>query len=110
MPSRGERTPGPGGLLTLGGVVLVVAISWAYLAYMAWGMQNMGAAADWWIMPRMSDWGSADLALVFAMWAIMMAAMMLPSAVPLLLLLARANAQRYSRTRALMATNAVGLG
>ncbi|HQR53948.1 MAG TPA: DUF2182 domain-containing protein [Burkholderiales bacterium] len=111
MRSRDERAPGPGGgLLTLGGVVLVVAISWAYLAYMAWGMQNMGAAADWWIMPRMTDWSGADLALVFAMWAIMMAAMMLPSAVPLLLLLARANSQRYSRARALLSTNAVGLG
>jgi predicted metal-binding membrane protein len=111
VPSRGERTPGLGGdLLTLSGVVLVLAISWAYLAYMAWGMQNMGAAADWWIMPRMIDWGSADLALVFAMWAIMMAAMMLPSAVPLLLLLARVNCQRYGRARALIATNSVGLG
>lgn len=111
MQSRGERTQSPGGgLLTLSGVVLVLGISWAYLAYMAWGMQNMDAAADWWIMPRMSHWGGADLALVFAMWAIMMAAMMLPSAVPLLLLMARANSRRYSRARALLGTNAVGLG
>ena len=70
----------------------------------------MDVAAEWWLMPRMSDWGGADLALVFAMWAIMMAAMMLPSAMPLLLLLARSNFQRYSRVRALLATSASGLG
>jgi predicted metal-binding membrane protein len=107
----GDRAEGLGsGLLTLCGVAIVVAICWGYLAYMAWGMQNMSAAADWWIMPRMSNWGGADLVLVFAMWAIMMAAMMLPSAVPLLLLLAKINSQRYGRARALVATNAVGLG
>jgi predicted metal-binding membrane protein len=109
--SPGEPAAGRGsGLLTLGGIVIVLAISWGYLAYMAWGMENMSAAADWWFMPRMSDWGGADLALVFVMWAIMMAAMMLPSAVPLLLLIARTNSQRYSHARASIATTSVGLG
>jgi predicted metal-binding membrane protein len=107
----GERAPSlRGGLLPLGGIVIVLGISWAYLAYMAWGMENMDVAAEWWLMPRMSNWAGADLALVFAMWAIMMAAMMLPSAMPLLLLLARSNSQRYSRVRALLATSASGLG
>ena len=58
----------------------------------------------------MSNWGGADLALVFSMWAIMMVAMMLPSAVPLLSLLARSNSQRYSRARAFLTTTASGLG
>ncbi len=97
-------------LLPLAGIVMVLAISWGYLVYMAWGMENMDVSADWWFMPRMSNWGGADLTLVFAMWAIMMAAMMLPSAVPLLLLLARVNSQRYTRARALLATSALGLG
>lgn len=111
MQRPGERAPGlGGGLLALCGVIVVIAISWGYLVYMAWGMENMDLAAAWWIMPRMTDWGGADLALVFAMWAVMMAAMMLPSAVPMLLLMARANAQRYTRTRAPLATSAVGLG
>jgi predicted metal-binding membrane protein len=109
--SFGERAPSlRNGLLPLGGIVIVLAISWAYLVYMAWGMENMDVAAEWWLMPRMSNWGGADLALVFAMWAIMMAAMMLPSAVPLLLLLGRSHSQRYSRARALLATSAAGLG
>jgi predicted metal-binding membrane protein len=109
--SFGERAPSlRNGLLPPRGIVIVLAISWAYLVYMAWGMENMDVAAEWWLMPRMSNWGGADLALVFAMWATMMAAMMLPSAVPLLLLLARSNSQRYSRARALLATSAAGLG
>lgn len=107
----GERAPGlASGLLPLGGIVIVLAVSWAYLAYMAWGMENMDVAGEWWIMPRMNHWGGADLALVFAMWAIMMAAMMLPSAVPLLLLLGRINSQRYSRAHAQLATSAMALG
>jgi len=111
MASPGERAPGPdGGLLALGGVVIVIAISWGYLAYMAWGMENMSAAADWWIMPRMTHWGGADLALVFAMWAIMMAAMMLPSAIPMLLLLARSNSRGDGSARAFISTSGVGLG
>jgi predicted metal-binding membrane protein len=109
--SFGERAASlRSGLLPLGGIVIILSISWAYLVYMAWGMENMAVAAEWWLMPRMTNWGGADLALVFAMWAIMMAAMMLPSAVPLLLLLARSNSQRYGRARALLATTASGLG
>jgi predicted metal-binding membrane protein len=96
-------------LLPLASIVFVLALSWGYVVYMARGMENMNAAAPW-LMPSMSNWGGADFALVFAMWAVMMAAMMLPSAAPLLLLLARGNWQRYSRARALLATSALGLG
>src|SRR5436190_451612 len=47
---------------------------------MAWGMENMDSGVEWWLMPRMSNWDAVDLALVLAMWVIMMTAMMLPSA------------------------------
>ncbi len=110
-PGVSERAPNlRSGLLPLGGVVIVVAIAWAYLGYMAWAMENMDVSADWWLMPRMTNWDGADLAFVFAMWAIMMTAMMLPSALPLLSLLARSNSQRYSRARTLLATSAAVLG
>ena len=54
----------------------------AYLVWMDWGMRNMDQAADMLLMPRMVTWGAADLALVFLMWALMMIAMMAPSAYP----------------------------
>ena len=76
------------------GLVLVAAVSWVYLVYMAWGMADMDEPAAQLFMPAMMHWGAADLALVFLMWAIMMAAMMLPSAAPMVRVFARsAHAQ-----------------
>jgi predicted metal-binding membrane protein len=73
-------------LLVAGGLVLLITLSWAYLATgagMADAMQMDGMAP-----PPL-------LALVL-MWWIMMAAMMLPSAAPTILLYARVRAQRGS--------------
>lgn len=99
------------GALPVGaGIALVAALSWAYIFYMVWGMENMDLSADSILMPRMIAWHGADLLLVFIMWAIMMAAMMLPAAAPLLLLLAKINHARYSPRRAAFATGVAGLG
>jgi predicted metal-binding membrane protein len=78
------------------GVVLVVAgavlvLSWSYLLWMDWGMRHMDRGADMLLMPRMVGWGALDLMLVFVMWAVMMAAMMLPSAMPAIVLYGRAR-------------------
>src|SRR5512140_2357612 len=84
------------GVLPVGaGIALAAALAWAYVFYMVWGMENMDLSADSLLMPRMIDWQGADLLLVFFMWAIMMAAMMLPAAAPLLVLLDRINHARY---------------
>src|SRR5262249_28901152 len=72
-------------------VGLVLVLAWTYLGWMDWGMRNMEAGADMWIMPRMVGWGAADVALVFLVWAVMMAAMMLPSALPAILLVAKVS-------------------
>jgi predicted metal-binding membrane protein len=71
------------------GVLLVLVLSWTYLLWMDWGMRHMSEAADMLLMPRMVDWSATDLVLVFLMWALMMAAMMLPSAFPSIRLYAR---------------------
>jgi hypothetical protein len=63
-------------------------LAWTYLLYLVCGMAHMEVGAAMAIMPRMASWQSMDLALVFAMWAIMMIAMMLPSAAPMMLLFA----------------------
>lgn len=72
-----------------GGVLALAGASWLYLVYMAWAMLNMGHPAAALLMPAMTHWGAADLALVFLMWAIMMTAMMLPSAAPMIRMFAR---------------------
>ncbi|HEY6239838.1 MAG TPA: DUF2182 domain-containing protein [Burkholderiales bacterium] len=99
------------GALTVGtGIALAAALSWAYVFYMVWGMAHMDLAADSLLMPGMDNWDGADILLVFVMWTIMMAAMMLPAAAPLMLILARINYSRYSRRRAAFATGVAGLG
>jgi len=60
-----------------------LALAWAYLGWMAWGMVRTGASVL--LMPAMTDWGPVDLVLVWLMWSVMMVAMMLPSAGPMLL-------------------------
>jgi predicted metal-binding membrane protein len=87
MP-RPERRPAGRVWIAAGAVFL---LSWAYLVWMDWGMRHMDRGADMLLMPRMIGWGAIDLGLVFVMWGLMMAAMMLPSAMPAILLYGRAR-------------------
>jgi predicted metal-binding membrane protein len=73
------------------GTAAVLLLSWGYLLYMDWGMRHMDRGADMLLMPRMVGWRAIDLVLVFIMWALMMAAMMLPSALPAIALYGRAR-------------------
>ena len=52
-------------------------------------MRHMDVGIDMWIMPQMVDWDVTDLGLVLLMWTVMMAAMMLPSVLPVILVLVR---------------------
>jgi predicted metal-binding membrane protein len=81
-------------LALLLGLGVVVALAWGYLLYMSWGMEHMDVGVRMVIMPRMTAWGPIDLALVFIMWAIMMTAMMLPSAIPMILIFTAVNRRR----------------
>jgi predicted metal-binding membrane protein len=63
---------------------LIVALAWLYLWRDAAGMSM--DMADLAMPPR--GWDTATIGLTFAMWAIMMVGMMLPSAAPVLLLYA----------------------
>jgi len=89
--SARERLPV---LLGLGGTT---ALAWAYLLYMAWGMEHMDVGIDMLLMPRMTDWSVVDLALVFLMWAVMMVAMMLPSTLPMVMAFRAEARQRSTR-------------
>jgi predicted metal-binding membrane protein len=69
-------------LVVLAGVVVVAALAWLYLIELA---TAMGGMAD---MMALKSWTLTDGALMFVMWAVMMLAMMLPSAAPMILLYA----------------------
>jgi predicted metal-binding membrane protein len=70
------------------GLVALIVVSWLYLFAASAGMRSMlseGAMHAAMGMPEMQSW-SRELAALFVMWAVMMVAMMLPSASPLALL------------------------
>lgn len=70
-------------ILVIAGVLGVVVLSWAYLLAGAGTMQEM----DGMLMPMSSGpWTFDYVLLMLLMWAVMMAAMMLPSAAPMILL------------------------
>lgn len=70
----------------LASLVALIVLAWAYLLWMAWGMEHMDVGSEMLLMPAMNHWQAADLLLVFVMWTLMMAAMMLPSALPMVML------------------------
>ena len=72
------------------GLAGAAALAWAYQLYMGWGMKH-GSRVIAALMPRMQAWTAWDVFLLFAMWVIMMAAMMLPSVAPAVLAFAEVN-------------------
>jgi predicted metal-binding membrane protein len=70
-------------VLVVCGLLAVIGMAWAYLLTGAGTMQEMGDM----LMPMSSGpWTLAHALVMFVMWAVMMAAMMLPSAAPMILL------------------------
>jgi predicted metal-binding membrane protein len=78
-------------------LLTVIFLAWGYLFHQHWQM-NAQSMADMWMPPvEIFAWSYLDFSLVFLMWAIMMAAMMLPSAIPMILATTRINRQRKTK-------------
>jgi predicted metal-binding membrane protein len=76
-------------------LVVVPLMSWAWIVVMARDMYGSMTGASAWMMTPV--WDGPHLLLLWAMWAVMMAGMMLPSISPMLLtygVVARRSAQR----------------
>jgi predicted metal-binding integral membrane protein DUF2182 len=86
------------------GLAGVVALSWIYLIHMDWGMRHMDVGMEMVIMPAMLHWTARDLVLAFLMWAVMMVAMMVPAASPVILLFAEINRRRSEQQGTLVST------
>src|SRR5262245_45665535 len=65
-------------------LVLVPVLSWTWIVLMARDMYGPMTGASAWMMT--AHWDGPHLLLLWAMWSVMMTAMMLPSASPLILL------------------------
>lgn len=68
--------------LRAAGVLFLSVLAWAALV---WLVIDMGHPLAQLTMPASSHWSLAQALAVWAMWAVMMAAMMLPSALPMIL-------------------------
>jgi predicted metal-binding membrane protein len=88
-------------------LVLVPAFSWTWILVMARDMYGPMTGASAWMMT--ARWDVPHLLLLWAMWAVMMTGMMLPSAAPLLLLYGAA-ARRSSPQTAARQTYALAAG
>jgi predicted metal-binding membrane protein len=78
-------------------LVLVPLVSWLWIIVMARDMYGPMTGASAWMMR--TSWDAQQVVLLWAMWAVMMTGMMLPSAAPLLMLYA-AIARRSSPANA----------
>jgi predicted metal-binding membrane protein len=78
------------------GLAVVTGLAWAYTAYLAWDMQHMDMEMA---MPRMQAWSPVEYLMMFVMWSVMMVAMMVPSAAPMVLMFAKVNRQRREQER-----------
>lgn len=105
-----RRVPGRDRVIVLSGLAAAAVLAWAYVLYMGWGMAHMDAGMAMAVMPRMTNWRFVDLLLVFAMWAIMMAAMMLPSIVPMVLSFASLSSRRRAQQLPYVPTSVFVLG
>ena len=76
--------------VTLAGLALLVVLAWLYLLRLGREMAAMAAMG----MADVGPWTAADAALAALMWAVMMVAMMLPAATPMILVFATVNRKR----------------
>ena len=74
-------------------IVGISVLAWAYMFYLAWDMKNMDMGIKI-SMPQMQTWGALNFVFIFVMWAVMMVAMMIPSAAPVILMFATINRKR----------------
>lgn len=82
--------------LILLSVLAVIFFAWLYLFHQYWQMTSL-PMSDMWMPPSdVSAWQMIDFALVYLMWAVMMAAMMLPTAIPMILVYTKICQQRES--------------
>jgi predicted metal-binding membrane protein len=89
--------------LIIGGcLAAMVVLAWLYLFLTKTSMPGMGMAGmdmPGMVMPGLQTWGPGTVVLLFVMWAVMMVAMMLPSAAPMLLAFLTVNRQRRAAAR-----------
>jgi predicted metal-binding membrane protein len=100
-------------LVVAAALAVVTALAWTYILWLAADMDMDGMDMEGWRMipagigimaPAAAPWSALEVALVFAMWAVMMVGMMLPSAAPMILLYAQVGRRAASAGKPLAPT------
>jgi predicted metal-binding membrane protein len=97
-------------------LVAVIVIAWVWIVLgagtgmSAVAMTQMAGMPDMDMMMERVLWTPAYTTLIFAMWWVMMVAMMLPGAAPMLLLFVRVNRAQKARERPYVATGIFAAG
>jgi predicted metal-binding membrane protein len=87
--------------LIIGGcLAAMVILAWLYLIHIKTAMPNMDMPGM--VMLDLHEWGPATVLLLFVMWAVMMVAMMVPSAAPMILAFLTVNQRRRAAERPLV--------
>ena len=92
--------------LVLGSLVGITLLAWLYLVRMAWRMPEMGMEDA--MMMAHPQGTSTQFALTALMWAVMMVGMMVPSAMPMVLLFATVQRRQAARPRLSVAAFVAG--
>jgi predicted metal-binding membrane protein len=93
------------------GLAGIAILAWLYLLRLAGDMAEMAEhAAMGMAMPQTQAWDLVDLLFLFLMWAVMMLAMMVPSATPMILIFTGVNRRRTEPQQAAARTGAFVLG
>jgi predicted metal-binding membrane protein len=95
--------------IVLAGVASLSALAWAYLLALAWRMPHREMAMAM-AMPHMQAWEATEVLLTWVMWAVMMVAMMTPSAAPMILMFATVNRRRRGQQGPFVPTTVFSLG
>ena len=106
--------------VVVAGLAAVVTLAWAYTVFLAWDMRGMDMDSGMsmgdnsmgltTLMPMTAQWTALDFGLMLSMWAVMMMAMMVPSAAPMILTFGAFSRKLRERERPYVPTGIFVLG
>ena len=89
----------------LGSFLFLAGLAWGVLVYQSWDMGHGAAGLAGCPMPASnSAWGVSEFWAIFIMWLVMMVAMMVPSAIPMILTFASVNRKRQESQSTIVPT------
>ena len=86
-------------------LIFFIFLSWTYIIHLNSAMpDSMNSMVDGLSMPQFNQWTLNDLVSALLMWSVMMVAMMLPSAAPMILVFSAVNKKRLGDGREFVPT------